>query len=429
TSGLLALAEAIVFTLFMQVGFALVMVVYFHRVAWSGIVANLVVLSLTTFLIPLGFLVLLASLLWWPAAKAGGWALSVLVFFLHHVAEWSAQLHWLNRRAPTPPLWVSFCFLAALFLLAIAVARRSRWTWLAVAGLFCLAVVLTLAPYPARLPQGRLEVTALDVGQGDSLLVAFPRGTTMLVDGGGAIPVSDVPPSPYIGESVVSPYLWSRRLPTLDFIVLTHAHWDHLGGLFTVLQNFRVRELWIGPAPRPENLQRLLALAASRGVRVLQQESGDRREIDGVEVAVLSPPADWNPRQVSNNDSLVLRLQYGQRRVLLPGDVESRMEKWLVENGYPVASDILKVPHHGSKSSSTPAFLARVAPSFGIISVGGYGRFGHPHAEVLEALQRAGIHTFRTDQDGSVTVLTDGHRIELTTFREALRSWPRFPLF
>ena len=429
TSGLLALAEAIIFTLFMQAGFALVMAAYFHRVAWSGIVANLVVLLLTTVLIPLGFLVLLASLLWWPAAQFGALALGVLVSWLHQVAEWSAQLHWLNRRVPTPPLWVSFCFLAALFLLALAVARRSRWTWLAVAGLFCLAVVLTLSPYPARLPQGRLEVTALDVGQGDSLFVAFPRGATMLVDGGGAIPVSDVPPSLYIGESVVSPYFWSRRLPALDFIVLTHAHWDHLGGLFTVLQNFRVRELWIGPGSRPENLQRLLALAASHGVRVRQQESGDRQKIDGVEVAVLSPPADWNPRRVSNNDSLVLRLQYGQRRVLLPGDVESRMEKRLVENGYPIASDILKVSHHGSKSSSTPAFLARVAPSFGIISVGAYGRFGHPHAEVLEALRRAGIHTFRTDQDGSVTVLTDGHRIELTTFRDALRPWPRFHVF
>ncbi|MBI3895585.1 MAG: ComEC/Rec2 family competence protein [Acidobacteria bacterium] len=429
-SGLLALTEAIVFTLFMQLGFALVMAAYFHRVAWSGILANLVVLSLTSVLIPLGFLVLLASLLWWPLAKAGAWALGILVFWLYSAVDWSAQLHGLNLRVPTPPLWVSVCFLATLFLLALAIERRSRWTWAAVAVLFSLAIVLTLSPYSARLPQGKLEVTTLDVGQGDSLFIAFPNGSTMLVDGGGAIPVSpDVPPSLYIGESVVSPALWSRQIQTLDFVVLTHAHWDHLGGLLTVLQNFRVRELWIGPSPRPENLQRLLDLAASRSVRVVRQQSGNRREIDGVELEVLSPPADWNPRRVSNNDSLVLRLQYGQRRVLLPGDVESRMERRLVENGNSIAGDILKIPHHGSKTSTTPAFLARVAPSFGIISVGAFGRFGHPHAEVLETLRQAGVRTMRTDQDGSVTILTDGRRIELATFREALRSWPPFPLF
>ena len=147
-----------------------------------------------------------------------------------------------------------------------------------------------------------------------------------------------------------------------------------------------------------------------------------------MKVQVLSPPADWSPPEVSNNDSLVLRLEYGARRVLLPGDVELRMEKRLVEDGLPIASDILKVPHHGSKTSTTAQFLSKVNPRFGIISVGAYGRFGHPHKVVLETLQRAGVRVYRTDGDGSITALTDGNRIELEAFRDTLRPWASFNL-
>ena len=225
---------------------------------------------------------------------------------------------------------------------------------------------------------------------------------------------------------MVSSYLWSRRVQSLDFVVLTHAHWDHFGGLLTVLQNFRVGELWISPRPSSENTDRLLRLAAARGVRVRRLHSGDRNEVQGVEVLVLSPPSDWNPSQVSNNDSLVLRLGYGRRHVLLPGDVEERMEQRLLEDGMPLASDILKVPHHGSKTSTSPDFLAGVAPRFGLISVGPYRRFGHPHAETLARLRLAGVQTYQTDADGATTISTDGNRIELTTYREPLRPWPPF---
>lgn len=427
-SGCLALGEAVLFTFFMQLGFSLVMAVYFHRVAWSGVLANLIVLPLTGLLIPIGFVTLVASLLWWPLAAWLGGLLGLLVSLLRAVAAAGAErLAVLNPRVPPPPFWVSVAFLLLLLGLAVLVDRRSRWAWLPVCGLVFLGAFLTIAPYPPEQVAGRLEVTALDVGQGDSLLVNFPRGTTMLVDGGGAIPVPDAPPPRLdIGESVVSSFLWSQRLQRLDVVALTHAHWDHFGGLMTVLQNFHVGELWIGPGPPSQNLDRLLRLATERGVRIVRQQRGVRREMDGVEVLVLSPPPDWNPRRVSNNDSLVLRLGYRRRHVLLPGDVERPMENRMVENGFPIASDVLKVPHHGSQTSTTPAFLERVAPRFGIVSVGAYGRFGHPSPEVLEALQRAGVKTYRTDVDGATTVSTDGNRVELRTFRESHRPWPPF---
>lgn len=211
-------------------------------------------------------------------------------------------------------------------------------------------------------------------------------------------------------------------------MVLTHAHWDHTWGLISVLKNFPVRELWLGPGPSNYALGELLRVASQRGVRLVRLHSGLRREIDGVPIEVLSPPPTWNPPRVSNNDSLVLRLSYGRRRLLLAGDAESQMETQMLQEGLPLASDILKVAHHGSKSSTTLPFLLRVAPSFGVVSVGPYRRFGHPHEEVLETLRRANVRTYRTDTDGSITVSTDGNRIEITAFRHTQRSWPRFYL-
>jgi competence protein ComEC len=141
---------------------------------------------------------------------------------------------------------------------------------------------------------------------------------------------------------------------------------------------------------------------------------------------VLSPPSGWMPKRVSNNDSVVLRLTYGGRSILLPGDVEARMERRLVEEGADLASDVLKVAHHGSRTSSTPEFLSRVAPRFGVISVGAFKRFGHPNDDVLAALATAGIRMYRTDRDGAVTISTDGRRLDVTAYRDALKPWPAF---
>ena len=426
-SGILAITAAAIAVFFMQAGLSLSMATYFHRVVWSGMAANLLVLPLTGLLIPLGFLVLVLSLIWWPAAVAGSHLLGFLVSLLHRIVDWSAHLPRLDRRVPAPPVLVSIIFLATLLLIALLANRRSRWVWLPIASLIPLGLILTLAPYPIQTVGGRLEMTALDVGQGDSLFITFPRGRTMLIDGGGEIPIPGSPaPRLDVGERIVSPYLWSRYLKTIDFVVLTHAHADHIGGLFSVLQNFKVGELWLGPGPTDPALDDLLNLASNKSIPVVRRQSGDRIEIDGVEALILSPAADWNPKKVSNNDSVVVRLGYGTRHLLLAGDVESRMERRLVNEGLPIASDVLKVAHHGSKTSTTAPFLSGVAPRFGIISVGAFSRFGHPNQEVLDALGNAGVRTYRTDGDGSVTVSTDGNRIEFAVFRDSIRPWPNF---
>jgi competence protein ComEC len=146
-----------------------------------------------------------------------------------------------------------------------------------------------------------------------------------------------------------------------------------------------------------------------------------------VETQVLWPAADREPTKNANNDSVVLRLGYGRRHVLLPGDAETTVERRLLKAGVALQSDVLKVPHHGSNDATSLPFLEAVAPSFGILSVGPYNAYGHPRPETLANLRQAGARITRTDRDGATSVRTDGNRIEVGTFRETLRDWPPFP--
>jgi competence protein ComEC len=425
--GLLWVAEGLLFTGMIQVGLFLATATYFHRLTWSGVFANLIVLPMASGIVVIGLPLLFLSLLWWGAARWIAVALGWWTSALEWVAEHSARWEWLNRRIPAPPPWLAVAFILLLVALAILVARRSRWAWAAASLLAGLCTVLSLAPYQPRLAPGELQVAVLDVGEGDSIFVSYPDGTTMLVDGGGTIPIPGSPPPRLdVGESVVSSYLWSRNIQHLDYVVLTHDHWDHMGGLKAVAENFRVGELWMGHDPADRNMGWLRAIARARGTCNVRVADGIHKSIGGVEVDVLSPPPDWAPRRVSNNDSVVLRLGYKGRHVLLPGDIEARMERRLVSEDEPLSSEVLKVAHHGSRPSSTAGFLEQVKPQFGIISVGAFKRFGLPNDEVIQALHSAGVRVYRTDRDGTTTVSSDGHRLSITAYCDTLWPWPRF---
>jgi len=243
----------------------------------------------------------------------------------------------------------------------------------------------------------------------------------MLIDGGG------VPGSAWsagsrssfdVGEEVVSPYLWSRGLKSLDVVVLTHAHHDHIDGLASVLANFRVGELWIGHYEHTPALDALLAEARDRGVRVVQKKQGDVFAFAPATGEILWPADDSPAPDASNDDSVVLRLTDGSVRFLLPGDAQKKSEDQMLAQNEPLAADFLKAPHHGSKTSSTQEFLTAVHPRFAVASAGEGNPYGHPAPETVARYQRDGIPLFRTDLDGEVTAVTDGTHLDVRTFAE-----------
>jgi competence protein ComEC len=291
-------------------------------------------------------------------------------------------------------------------------ARGSRWkrhlAWVAI----LLAAPAAVAPRAIDHPHNALLVEAIDVGQGDSLLLITADGTTMLVDGGGLGGGPRQAPQDFdIGEEVVSPALWARGIRRLDVVALSHAHSDHMGGLPSVLRNFRPTELWVGKNPPVASYNALLGEAKQLGVAVRALRAGDTLALGDTQVRVLAPFANYTPgAEPANNDSLVLHVAYGATSTLLEGDAEAPIEQaMLTEPG--LASTLLKVGHHGSVSSTRPEFLLKVAPRLAVISCGLHNRYGHPRPEVLAELQAAHIHTFSTDIQGAVCFELDGKNV------------------
>lgn len=288
-------------------------------------------------------------------------------------------------------------------------------------ALAALSILVATHPFRADLNKGLLEVTVLDVGQGDSIFTAFPDGRTMLVDGGGLAGAEwygGYRTGIDVGEEVVSPYLWSRGLKKLDILALTHAHHDHLDGLRAVLANFHVAQLWVGRDEETPAYEGLLAQARAGGVSISHEFAGSKFDWDGVEGRVLWPQDPSATSTASNNNSLVLRLTDGKITFLLPGDVEQKVEAELVHQGESLTADFLKVPHHGSKTSSTEAFLDAVAPKVAVISVGEANPFGQPFPDVVERYHTWGARLFHTDRDGAVTARTDGQSLSIHTYVE-----------
>jgi len=232
----------------------------------------------------------------------------------------------------------------------------------------------------------------------------------MLVDAGGPTGGSTHQGNFDIGEDVVSPYLWSRHVHSLDVVALTHAHSDHMGGMPAVLRNFRTRELWVSHNPPIPAYQALLSEAASLGIRVRSFSAGDTMPFGATTVRVLSPAPRYQPgSSATNDDSLVLHLSYAGHSALLEGDAEAPSEAAMLSSPLAeLSSDLLKVGHHGSKTSTIAPFLARVAPRLAVISVGPFNSYHHPRWETLEKLENEGARTWRTDTLGISTFYIDG---------------------
>jgi competence protein ComEC len=385
------------------------MAIYFHRATMFAVPTNMFSVPLVAALAPIAVVTFCAALVSPWAAILPGAMTALLLHGVTGVIGRVSALRSADLRVSGPAWWVALLAVVGWAFCCWAVRRSRAWAWVAV---IVLPVVALMVLWPERVVStpGSLEVTAIDVGQGDSIFVVGPDGATMLIDAGG--PVGGVTEAAEatsrfdVGEEVVSPYLWSRRFRRLDVIALSHAHSDHMGGMPAVMRNFRPRELWVSIDPNSEAYRALLAEAFQLGVLVRHFYAGDHVAWDGTEVTVLAPESSYaNAGEPVNNDSLVMRMQYGKASVLLEGDAEAPSERAMLAHGRVAAVTLLKVGHHGSRTSTTQEFLSAASPKDAVMSVGLGNTFGHPRYEVIARFAEARTRLYRTDEFGLTTFL------------------------
>lgn len=332
------------------------------------------------------------------------------------LANWLPGATW---RVPPPSVITVLLFYGAVA--ALVPARLAmRWRWRAVGVATVCAAWIVVAPTLSlgRPPAGHLRLTLVDVGQGDGIVLQFPGGYALVVDAGTASATFDV------GDRVMTPTLWALGERRIDWLAFTHADLDHIGGALALAQTFSPREIWEGvPVPRdPERAALVEATGRTRRVwRALR--AGETITIGRAGVEVLHPPnPDWERQKVRNDDSLVLRVRFGDVEFLLTGDVGQEAERAIHgQLGSSAPIKILKVAHHGSATSTDAAFVEAYRPDLALISVGRHNAFGHPSAAVLARLAAAGARVMRTDRDGAITLETDGAGVRATS--EAGRVW------
>jgi beta-lactamase superfamily II metal-dependent hydrolase len=279
-----------------------------------------------------------------------------------------------------------------------------RRAWLVLAGVL-LAATLGAGRAAAESP---LRVDFISVGQGDGALVTSPAGKTVLIDGG-----------PREGAAGLIAFLRARRVGKIDLILLTHRHDDHFGGLAAVVRTFGAKMFMDAPFLHPSPAyEALLKTLEANGVLVRNAERG--REIDlggGARMTLLTPPDPplTGTRSDVNANGVVLRVDYRKVGVLFAADAEAPTEAWLLRTGAPLRAQVLKVAHHGSRYSSTAKFVRAARPSVAVISAGPGNVYHHPDGETLARFERLPARVYRTDLDGTVTMETDGTRIEMRT--------------
>lgn len=390
------------------------LLVCFGQVSLIALLANVALLPLGGALVPLAAVHLLLATVGLAPLFASAPVLSAASGAFVEAARLCAALDpGLLVPPPTPLQSLALTASCALFLLPLATRVR---VWLSAS---CL-LAWTGDEWALRhaLDARALRVTVVDVGQGDAILLETLGGTA-LIDAGGSLGGGPDP-----GAHALLPLLRARRIEELALVVLSHPHPDHYGGLAAVFAALPVRELWDTGQAEAEleggEVARLLAQARVKGTRVRRPRElcGNQHELGPARLDVLAPCPAYDEGLEANDNSFVLRLTHGRRRFLFTGDAEQAREESLLAAGVALQADVLKVAHHGSRTSSTAALLEAVKPKLAVISAGRGNRFGHPHAEVLERLRKKSERVLRVDEVGGVQIESDGEQLQVRAYRD-----------
>ena len=398
-----------------------VMAETFSRVTAAGLVLNIVAVPAMAIVQVAGLVVVLVPIE--SLSAAAGWMAHLGAMAILDSARLVDIAPWLASRVPPPSASTVAIYYAGL---AVGLWSRNRKTRVAgfIALVACGVVIVTGSP--ARQDVRGLRLTMFDVGQGDALMLQVGGSNrpdedassrdrrTLMVDTGG---------SPFggsfdIGARVLEPALWARGVSAIDRLLLTHGDPDHIGGALPLIDDFNPRYFWEGvPVPRASSLQAVLARASASGTVIEQRREGEELRLGDARVHVLHPPPpDWERQRVRNDDSVVLEVVYGDIALLLTGDISADVERAIVPRLVPAKIRVLKVAHHGSRTSTSRELLEAWRPQIALISCGRGNPFGHPAPDVVARLEAIGARIYRTDLDGEVTVDTDGRHVSVTTF-------------
>ena len=410
-------------TLSAQVGTTLIGAWHFHRFYPIGLVAGLFTVGLAALLVNITLVSVLLGLIWLPLAIPFAYANHLILWIFLGLVEFFGQ-SWTVLKAPTPSFGFIVAYIAGCFTVVHWV-----WVWMhrkqvVVIGLAVLAIWIWDAASHER---GRLlEVTFLDVGQGDAAFVRFPDGKIMLVDGGlnsSRIEINEDGVARRVGydhgERTLDPFLCHEGVFRIDLLLLSHPDNDHGGGFAHILHTFDVeRVLGVPHQDLAKSTHRILhEIVHAKGVPHTLGYAGKVDLTSTAQLELLHPfdaaSTDLHDKD-ANNDSLVLKLTYGDVRILFTGDIGRKVELQLVKSDKDLRAEVLKVPHHGSKTSSSPGFLDAVRPQYAIFSLGQRNRYRFPSAAVVERYRERGCRVLRTDRLGAIRLRTDGRRCWVT---------------
>jgi competence protein ComEC len=379
---------------------------HFGHLSWAGFISNPLVVPLVGFIIvPLGLVIGFFAVVA-PALAAPLVSLTEsLSSLLHQMVHFLSRLPMANLAVPLPNYWE----VGLLYLAVLSILLFRRRLYLTIALGVCSLLILGDGYYwwQERWHRKELRVTHLSVGHGDAAVVEFPGSRVLLIDAGGsAAGEFDT------GEAIVAPFLRSRKILRVDYLLVSHPRVDHYGGMKTIVEEFSPAEFWSGPAKgRTARYEGLEEAVEKAGIKKVQLDSSAPcREIERVKLCVVYPGED-----AAGDASVVVRVSFDRVHFLFGGDVDVKDEKLLLGEKNDLASAIVKAPRHGGAGSSSVEFIAATKPKLAVFSVG--LRNGLPREEVLSRYASAGAEILRTDRDGAITIETDGQSVHYSTYR------------